>query len=88
MTFKAFYTCHTGRNVISESKTRKKPVNYRHALQALNWLLSPSDSSNETPNVITVGVEKYGLYPVHLLVIPMYICASQSLFSHSYVVNE
>jgi hypothetical protein len=28
------------------------------------------------------------LYPVHLLVIPMYICASQSLFSHSYVVNE
>jgi hypothetical protein len=27
-------------------------------------------------------------YPVHLLVIPMYICASQSLFSHSYVVNE
>jgi hypothetical protein len=28
------------------------------------------------------------LYPVHLLVIPMHICASQSLFSHSYVVNE
>jgi hypothetical protein len=28
------------------------------------------------------------LYPVHLLVIPMYICTSQSLFSHSYVVNE
>jgi hypothetical protein len=27
-------------------------------------------------------------YPVHLLVIPMYICTSQSLFSHSYVVNE
>jgi hypothetical protein len=27
-------------------------------------------------------------YSVHLLVIPMYICASQSLFSHSYVVNE
>jgi hypothetical protein len=28
------------------------------------------------------------MYPVHLLVIPMYICASQSLFSHSYLVNE
>jgi hypothetical protein len=28
------------------------------------------------------------LYPVHLLVIPMYICTSQSLFRHSYVVNE
>jgi hypothetical protein len=28
------------------------------------------------------------LYPVHLLVIPMYICTSQSLFSHSYSVNE
>jgi hypothetical protein len=28
------------------------------------------------------------LYPVHLLAIPMYICTSQSLFSHSYVVNE
>jgi hypothetical protein len=28
------------------------------------------------------------LYPVHLLVIPMYIWTSQSLFSHSYVVNE
>jgi hypothetical protein len=27
-------------------------------------------------------------YPVHLLVIPMYICSSQFLFSHSYVVNE
>jgi hypothetical protein len=27
------------------------------------------------------------LYPVHLLVIPMYICTSQSLFSHSYVLN-
>jgi hypothetical protein len=27
-------------------------------------------------------------YPVHLLVIPMYICTSQSLFSHLYVVNE
>jgi hypothetical protein len=27
-------------------------------------------------------------YPVHLLVIPMNICTSQSLFSHSYVVNE
>jgi hypothetical protein len=34
-----------------------------------------------------VPLEK-GLYPVHLLVIPMYICTSQSLFSHSYVVNE
>jgi hypothetical protein len=31
---------------------------------------------------------KADYYPVHLLVIPMYICASQSLFSHSYVVNE
>jgi hypothetical protein len=28
------------------------------------------------------------LYPVHLLVIPMHICTSHSLFSHSYVVNE
>jgi hypothetical protein len=28
------------------------------------------------------------LYPVHQLVIPMHICTSQSLFSHSYVVNE
>jgi hypothetical protein len=28
------------------------------------------------------------LYPVHLLVIPMYICTSQSLLCHSYVVNE
>jgi hypothetical protein len=27
-------------------------------------------------------------YPVHLLVIPMYICTSQSIFSHLYVVNE
>jgi hypothetical protein len=45
MKFKAFYTCRTGRNVISESKTRKKTVNYRQALQALNWLLSPSDTT-------------------------------------------
>jgi hypothetical protein len=28
------------------------------------------------------------MYPVHLLIIPMYICTSQSLFSHVYVVNE
>jgi hypothetical protein len=28
------------------------------------------------------------LYPVHLHLIPMSICTSQSLFSHSYVVNE
>jgi hypothetical protein len=31
---------------------------------------------------------KADYYPVHLLVIPMYVCTSQSLFSHSYVVNE
>jgi hypothetical protein len=30
----------------------------------------------------------YDLYPVHLLVIPMYICTSQSLFSQSYVASE
>jgi hypothetical protein len=28
------------------------------------------------------------MYPVHLLVILMYICTLQSLFSYSYEVNE
>jgi hypothetical protein len=28
------------------------------------------------------------LYPVHLVNIPMSICTLQSIFSHSYVVNE
>jgi hypothetical protein len=35
-----------------------------------------------------IWLSSAGQYPVHLLVISMYICTSQSLFSHSYVVNE
>jgi hypothetical protein len=40
-------------------------------------------------NDLQLRVRIWGpLYPVHLLVIPIHICTSQSLFSHSYVVNE
>jgi hypothetical protein len=39
-------------------------------------------------NQVTITRSRRYLYPVHLLVIPMYICTSHSLFSHSYLVNE
>jgi hypothetical protein len=52
----------------------------------LQCLFMPS-SSALIPMYMCVHRNLY-LYPVHLLLIPMTICASQSLFCHSYVVNE
>jgi hypothetical protein len=53
------------------------------AYSAASNLISQSWTSN-----FGVSQTRQHLYPVHLLVIPMHICASQSLFSHLYVVNE
>jgi hypothetical protein len=47
-----------------------------------------SNSSNETPNVMTVGVEKYGLMPSSSALIPMSIRTLQCLFSHLFTTYE
>jgi hypothetical protein len=45
-------------------------------------------SIDQKERLLTFAKCDSNLYPINLLVIPMYICMSPSLYTHSYVVNE